>query len=336
MSGKARQIRHNGKSYPVIDELRIGRHRLAILERLGGGDRPVLRAYDSGLVGQMRCVRFLPSGRDTLRRLRLLAKTSAAHSNLPHVVDAVGKDGEVVVILKWVEGPSLRDYLQQCRGGKEPWPSPLIVMNLTRGLARGCRLLHDRLGVIHGDLHPDNLILCRHTKRLVPIDFGSAWKVETTRKRDAGDGFARPYAAPELQGGDGEPGSASDQFSAMSLCYEMLTGKVPYDGLGGRAGLVGQSIKRIELTSPAGLLKHSRTLPSRLGQRLDEVLCRALALDPEQRYPTTSAWIAAMDEVSADLGKPPVMSVANRWLLRQLSRLEPILTGGSATRTNKD
>jgi len=324
MSGTQRQIRHGGRSYPVIDEIRIGRHRLAVIERLGGGERPPLRVYEPGAVGQMRYVRFLPSGRATMRRLRLLAKVSAAHSNLPHIVDSVRHDGEVVVILKWIDGPSLRDYLQQCRRGKEPWPSPLIVVNLIKGLAHGCRMLHDRLGVIHGDLHPDNLVLCRHTKRLVPIDFGSAWKVETTSKRDSGDGVARPYAAPELQSGKGAAGAASDQFSVMSICYEMLTGKIPYDGLGGRASVISSDEGGVELDGVGGQLKHAGKLPAALTTGLDEVLCRGLAPDPRDRFTNTSDWIAVLEKLAEELKTPPGMSKANRWFLRQLSRLEPL------------
>lgn len=58
---------------------------------------------------------------------------------------------------------------------------------------------------------------------------GSAWSVERTLDR-AGQGAMRSYAAPETIGvDDAPPGFRSDQFSVMVVCYEMLTGEIPYD-----------------------------------------------------------------------------------------------------------
>ena len=327
MGSHTQRIRHDGRVYDVIDHLQFGRHRLLILERMGSRERRVYRAFEPGVAGQMRCVHVLPHGRDTFRRLRLLTKLSSGQSQLPFIIDSVRRGDEVVVLTKWIEGPTLAEYLRQCRSGKEPWPSPLIVMNLVRGLAGACRLLHERLGVVHGDLHPDNLILCRHTKRLVPIDFGSAWYIETIRKRPSGDGAARLYSAPELQkGSGGKPGLRSDQFSVMSICYELLTGKVPYDGLGGRVVLAsereGQSIA---LVAPSDALKHAGRLPSKIRACLDEVVCRGLAADPNERYASTRAWLDALQGCSQLLHggrETPAANTANRWLLRQVEKLD--------------
>jgi serine/threonine protein kinase len=307
----------------VIDEIRVGRRQLWVIEQLGSPDRPVLRVFEGGPVGQMRCLHLLPNSREGFRRLRLLNKLSSAHSNLPFIVDVIRTDGRLAVITKWIDGPSLAEYLANCRSGKEPWPSPYIVINLVRGLARGLRLLHERMGVVNGDLHPGYLFLCRHTKRLIPIDFGSAWMVEVTRHRWPGDGVALAYAAPELLGGEGQPGFRSDQYSVMTICYEMLTGKIPYDGLGGRAIMLEETNRlRVQCKPASHQLKNDGTMPASVSHLLDEVMSRGVALNPQDRYASPRLWLEGLDEIANQMAARDTIGPANRWLLTQLERLE--------------
>ena len=321
MSAQIKEIRHRGKRYPVIDRLQVERHRLLLLERLGNHRRPTYRALERGLTSEMRCVHLLPYSPSTIKRLKLLSELSAAQANLPTILDSLRRGDDVVVLTRWIDGPVLRDYLQDCRRGREPWPSPMIVINLIRELAHGCRLLHDRLGLVHGDIHPDNLVLCRHSKKLVPIDFGSAWHIERTAYRPMGDGAKRSYCAPELIDGHGTPGFRSDQFSIMVVCYEMLTGQIPYDGLAGRAALLvdGQR-QKIALTPATKQLKHPGLLPARLRESVDTVMGQALALDARDRYASTRAWLDALHRLSAMFRETPQTSPANRWLMGQLER----------------
>jgi hypothetical protein len=82
-----------------------------------------------------------------------------------------------------------------------------------------------------------DLILCHHTKPLVPvpIDFVSVWNVERTALRQPGGGAVKAYAAPEVSGKLEQARFQSDRFSEMVGYFDMLNGNVPYyDGLGGR------------------------------------------------------------------------------------------------------
>jgi serine/threonine protein kinase len=323
MAAKREEIRHRGKRYPILDRLQVGSHHLLVLEQLGSHRHPTFRALERGLTHEMRGVHRLPYSRATVDRLNVLSHISAPQSNLPTILDSRRQGDEVVVLTRWIDGPLLRDYLQDCRRGREPWPSPIIVVNLIQGLAHGCRLLHDRLGVVHGDIHPGNLVLCRHTKKLVPIDFGSAWHIERTADRPTGDGAMRAYRAPELDAGGAAPSFRSDQFSIMVVCYEMLTGKIPYDGLSGRAARLSEAEQgRLRLTPASGELRHPGRLPREIGQSLDAVIRQGLALDARQRYPSTRAWHDALNHLSSTLRRTPHATRANQWLLRQLQRLE--------------
>ncbi len=323
MANRKNEIRYRGKKYTVLQRMRVGDQTYLVLERLGSSARPCFRVYEPGVVGEMRCLHLLPSSRATVDRLDVLSKATLPHANLPVILKTQRRKEDIAVLTKWIDGPTLSDYLQDCRNGREPWPSVLITVNLIRGLAFTCQILHERLGVVHGDLHPANLILCRHTKRLVPIDFGSAWRVEQTRLRAEGDGIVRSYAAPEIAGSDGNPGFRSDQFSVMAICYELLTGKLPYDGLGGKAA---QFLRRtteatIAFEGPSHLLKQADNLPGGLAKSLDQLLEQSLQLAPENRFLSGREWLAEIGSLATSLQGATQLSRSNRWLLTQFERL---------------
>ena len=95
--------------------------------------------------------------------------------------------------------------------------------------------MHHKKNFVHGDIRPENLVLCREPNRLVLIDFGSAWPVEKTTARSLGDGVSEFYSAPEQLRDNRFADFRSDQFSASVVFYELLTLDLPYEGLGGKA-----------------------------------------------------------------------------------------------------
>ena len=96
------KIWHHGEPHDVIDRMRFGGRTLYILERMGSRQRPVLRAYDRGLTGQMRCVHLLPYSPSTIDRLRTLSRVSAPHTNWPSIIESRRQGDQVVVLTKWI------------------------------------------------------------------------------------------------------------------------------------------------------------------------------------------------------------------------------------------
>ena len=322
-------VQLDGRRVPVLEQLRIGGRKLLVVERLGHFSRPTLRAVECGVSGEVRCVQSLSNCKATMARLRVLSRVSRAQANLPTIIDTHRSKETVYLITRWIDGPTLGDYLQQCRSGREPWPSALVVVQLILGLTHGLRLLHDRLGIVHGDLHPGNLILCRHTKRLVPIDFGNALPIEITAIAPAGDGAVRAYTAPEVHAGH-PLRFQSDQFSVMTVCYQLLTGQTPYDGLGGRVALADQqSEQQIVLTPASKQLRHPATLPGNARHELDALLQRGLAVEPTQRFDTTTELITALTRTKQSLAAPPTpLSAVNRMLLAGIHRVARLFGAG--------
>ena len=174
---------------------------------------------------------------------------------------------------------------------------------------------------VHGDIKPQNLIVQAEPQRLRLIDFGSAWNEEITRLRETGDGHSVGYAAPELCAG-GRATLLVDQFSATVVLYEMFTGKLPYEGMGGRAGWPEYSAAFADRWQPPSQrCAGNGTLPKPAWRLIDHVVRQSLALDPNERFPTSNAWRDAVDEVSRVLSHALVQPAWHRKIATTLERV---------------
>jgi serine/threonine protein kinase len=292
-------VRVAGREYPVCDRLSIGRRNYLILQRLATAPRQRLLAFDpyAGPGGELRSILILPKGAASRQHLQVL-KTASANVNLPTILDYRPQRDQWQLVLQWIHGPDLKSYLADLRHRDNArWPSASEAFRLFRGLAHGLSQLHRR-GIIHGDVHPGNLILTSNTTRVVPIDFGSAWQSERSLTRAEGDGLHPAYAAPEIQTAARFADFRSDQFSAAVVLYELLTLTLPYDGLGGKAGrpelaptMAGKYVP------PSQLSSDRKRLPRRIWQEIDRVTATGLAFNPDDRYPTPNAWLDEVERV---------------------------------------
>ena len=188
--------------------------------------------------------------------------------------------------------------------------------------AHGLAQLHRRHAIVHGDIKPANLILARNPSRLVMIDFGSAWGIERTARRDAGDGLSRAYAAPELQSRTQIADFRSDQFSASAILYELLTLERPYDSLGGQAGRPEFAERmKDKLTLPSRLSPDLARLPGPFWTELDRAVRTGLSLDAESRYSTPGVWLDQLDRVVIAMQPGPGLTPLNARLTRVVSWL---------------
>jgi serine/threonine protein kinase len=204
--------------------------------------------------------------------------------------------------------------------GQKPRISAVLAFGRARGLAHGLRSLHTAKQIIHGDIKPENIVLSTDSGRLSLIDFGSAWQVERSLQRDCGDGVSQVYSAPELLNRASRVDWRADQFSLSVILYELLTFKIPYGGLGGKAGRKELSFAALPgLTPPSELNSDRSRLPAVVWQGIDRIVLRGLALDPEQRYPTPEAWLDEFDSVDLEIRRPQPLSSLNDRLTKMVS-----------------
>ena len=310
-----------------VDSFRLGSHRYEVIERLSLPDRGrwAVRDRRPPPKGTRRVAIVLPDDGPVRQLHRSLSRLPPHANTLPTLIDhgRLGKD--YCLIVEWIPGIDLREYLLRVGAGRTPRPSPTESVRLVRGLAHSLRLLHQCCGVIHGDLKPANLILTAKPSSLRVIDFGSSWQVERTRTRLPGDGSDPTYAAPEFFDSDAPATAASDQFSVGVILYQMLTQQIPFEGLGGKVGhpeirseFDGELESVRQLTDPDG------RVPGEVHREIDSALRTMLRLDPNDRFPNSRAWTNSLDHLARridQLAHPPhrpqsMLERAVRWWLR--------------------
>ena len=211
--------------------------------------------------------------------------TTAARLHHPHIL-SVHDSGETAGLLwytmPYVRGESLRDRLR--RDGRLPLEDALRI---AAEAGRALDYAH-REGVIHRDIKPENILLTLDGDTLV-ADFGIARALGATdenRLTQAGLALGTPaYMAPEQATGERTVDAGTDQYSLAIVCYEMLSGRPPFEG-SSVAAVIAQ-----RFTSPAPSIRvERRDVP----ESVDRALRRAMALDPSQRFPSTIDFVRAL------------------------------------------
>ncbi len=287
----------------------FGRYR--ILERLGSGALgELLRARDTrrGRTVALRIVTPLIND-DRARREALLADASAArglsHPNVAALFDAGEEDGRAYLAHEFVAGRTLGE--RGCGMSLDAARALECGIQLADGLAEG-----HGLGLAHGSLGPSTVVITERDRTKI-LDFGlSAWTAEGMRRQAIaaqltagdeasapGDGHVVCYMSPE-QILTGRADERSDIFSLGVLLCEMVTGRNPFDAAS--PGAAALNVLRLE-TPPVSLA--SPALPA----RLDEILARATAKDPEARYASAAAMAADLRA----LGGPRLRAFSRRF-----------------------
>jgi uncharacterized RDD family membrane protein YckC len=216
--------------------------------------------------------------------------------NSPHLVKIFdvkkNADGEYFIVMEYVQGPSLRDVLIAEPEGLGPQKAAFFV----RELAKGLGYLHDR-GIIHRDMKPGNIF---YEEGYVKIgDYGLSKFISVSRHsaQTASVGTVH-YMAPEV--GSGHYHRGIDIYALGVVLYEMLLGRVPFEG-----SSMGEVLMKHLTTQPA-----VDELPEPFGQ----VIHKALAKGPKDRYQTVGEMaedLLGVDEVKASLAGFDTMSLTN-------------------------
>lgn len=297
-------IRFRGRTEPVIETFHLRGRTYFALEKLAASG--VYRVFDShaGPDGDYRVLHQIPKSRITRQQIEILRRIGGAsgNRNFPGIVDFVRQRDDMFVVIAWVHGTNLREYLRAVRERKTPRPSVSEVVRLVRGLVHGVSHYHRRTHIIHGDISPANIVITQGTKQLVLIDFGSAWPIQQSAQRESGDGYSQPYAAPERIAQHSVEDFRADMFSLTMIAYELLTLAIPYEGLGGQAGTPQLIAKTAgSYLPPSGLIASRDRLTKATLNCLDDCLGTGLRLHPDDRFATSSEWLSAWDALHGSL-----------------------------------
>ena len=269
----------------LINTLFDGRYR--ILRRLGrGGMADVYLAEDEEL-GRRVAIKILndrhAADEQFVERFRREATNAAglSHPNIVSIYDRGEAEGTYYIAMEYLEGSTLKDIVLQ-RG-------PLDVgeaIGFTRDILDALKVAH-RKGIVHRDIKPHN-VMSDSDGRVKVTDFGIA-RAGASQMTEVGSiiGTAQ-YLSPEQARG-GVVDARSDLYSVGVVLYELLTGTVPFTG-----------------DTPVEIaMKHLSTVPEPPSGRrpevplaLDQIVLRALAKDPDERYQTAEEMDAELARVA--------------------------------------
>ncbi|MFW5750752.1 MAG: protein kinase domain-containing protein, partial [Planctomycetota bacterium] len=305
---------------PCCDPL-IGRHLCDYhLEApLGvGGMGAVYRATNTRLGNQVAVkvlAAHLAADQEYLGRFEREARSLAQlnHPNIVPLHDFGDSDGLRYLVMAYMDRGSLKDRIQT-HGRLAPTEVVSIVRDVLKGLAHA----HGK-GFVHRDIKPSNILLDdQGNARLV--DFGL---VKQTGDAGlsltlTGEAMGTPhYMAPE-QWDNAPPDPRMDLWAVGVTAYHALTGQVPFGGTGPT-----QIVKAISLHEPAPLKAHGLTAFPALQAFLD----RLLAKEPQDRFASADAALAALDELAT--GKQSAPPEASGDALDRTVKARPGVVGGA-------
>ncbi len=159
------------------------------------------------------------------------------------------------------------------------------IVSYVQQAAEALQYAHDRK-LIHRDVKPENMLL-GHNNEIVLSDFGIAVVAHSTKSMRIEDIIGTSYyMAPEQL--SGQPRTASDQYSLGVIVYSWLTGTLPFTGT--YVEIVSQQLTKL----PPPLRNSIPNLPV----EIEQVVLKALAKDPQQRYETIQAFAQALERAS--------------------------------------
>ena len=262
-----------------------GRYRL---ERLlgSGGMADVWLAQDSELSRHVAVKvlhdRFAQDAQ-FVERFRREAASAAGlmHPNVVGVFDRGQVDGTYYIAMEYVEGSSLKDLIT--RGLTVPQ-----AVEITRQVLAAEQFAHAH-GIVHRDIKPQNVIV-DSAGRVRVLDFGIARAGASEITQTGSVMGTAQYLSPEqAQGFEVNP--ASDLYSTGVVLYEMLTGRVPFDG----DSAVAVAMKQVSEQPAAPSALNPAVPPA-----LDAIVLRALAKDPANRFASAEEFSRALDAAEVD------------------------------------
>lgn len=267
-----------------------GRYRLT--QRIGQGSfAETYLATDTTLDRQVAIKvlreQFASDARVAMRFEReARAAASVHHPNVVEIYDYGRDDSILYIVMEWVDGTDLKEYLQRHAPLR-----PAEATRLIRGILAGIAAIH-RAGIIHRDIKSHNVLIAHDSGTVKLTDFGIARGALDAGLTDTGMAIGTAaYMAPEQASG-APITPAVDIYAAGVILYEMLTGRLPYPG----DNPVQVMYQHVNEAPP-----RPRSLNPDVPPALEMVAMRALAKDPRDRYESAEAMSAAIDHVpSAD------------------------------------
>ena len=259
-------------------------NRYEILERIGTGGMAIVYKAKCHRLNRLVAVKILKSdlAQDEDFRRRFNAESQAvaqlSHPNIVSVYD-VSRGGDIeYIVMELIDGITLKQYME--KRGQLNWRESLhFITQIMRGLSHA----HSR-GIVHRDIKPQNVMVLRDGSVKV-ADFGIACLENAAQTLTQEALGSVHYISPEQARGD-RIDARSDIYSAGVVLYEMLTGRLPFEG----DSAVSVAIQHLSSVPLA-----PREINPDIPEQLELICMKAMAPDLDKRYPSADAMIADLE-----------------------------------------
>lgn len=259
-------------------------NRYEILERIGTGGMAIVYKAKCHRLNRLVAIKILKSdlAQNEEFRRRFNAESQAvaqlSHPNIVSVYD-VSRGGDMeYIVMELIDGITLKQYME--KRGQLNWRESLhFITQIMRGLSHA----HSR-GIIHQDIKPQNIMVLRDGSVKV-ADFGIACLADSAQTLTQEALGSVHYISPEQARGD-RPDARSDIYSSGVVLYEMLTGRLPFEG---------ESAVSVAIQHLSSIPLAPREINPDIPEQLELICMKAMAPDLEHRYQSADAMITDLE-----------------------------------------
>lgn len=263
--------------------------RYEILELIGSGGMANVYKARCHRLNRLVAIKILKSdladNADFRRRFHDESQAVAqlSHANIVSVYDVSTNPDREYIVMELIDGITLKQYME--RRGRMDWRESLhFITQIMRGLSHA----HSR-GIIHRDIKPQNIMVLRDGSVKV-ADFGIACLANQGQTLTQEALGSVHYISPEQARGD-RIDARSDIYSAGVVLYEMLTGRLPFEG----DSAVSVAIQHLSSVPLA-----PRDIDPSIPEPLELICMKAMNSDPNKRYASADAMIEDLEKFRRD------------------------------------
>ena len=260
-------------------------NRYEILELIGTGGMAKVYKARCHRLNRLVAVKILREdlAQDAEFRRRFHDESQAvamlSHPNIVAVYDVSRSSELEYIVMELIDGITLKQYMQK-KGGKLNWREALhFITQIVKALGHA----HSR-GIIHRDIKPHNVMVLRDGSVKV-ADFGIACLADSAQTLTQEALGSVHYISPEQARGD-RPDARSDIYSSGVVLYEMLTGRLPFEG---------ESAVSVAIQHLSSIPLAPREINPDIPEQLELICMKAMAPDLEHRYQSADAMIADLE-----------------------------------------
>ena len=264
-------------------------NRYELIELIGRGGMANVYKAKCHRLNRMVAVKILKSdladNAEFRRRFRDESRAVAqlSHANIVSVYDVSRSDDMEYIVMELIDGITLKQYME--RRGQMDWREALhFVTQIMRALSHA----HSR-GIIHRDIKPQNIMVLRDGSVKV-ADFGIACLADAAQTLTQEALGSVHYISPEQARGD-RTDARSDIYSSGVVLYEMLTGRLPFEG---------DSAVSVAIQHLSSVPLSPRDINENVPEALELICMKAMNPNPDRRYASAEAMLEDLEKFRKD------------------------------------